>query len=729
MTVITNISVDLLRPSLYPKVNAVKDDVCTRDVVISLYSGGVSWPVPEGVSAAVGYRKQDGTVGLYDTLPDGSSAVKISGNTVTLTLAAQMLTSAGTVETAVTLTDAAGNQISTFAFNVIVASNPGSGAVKSEDYFNYVNPMIQAVIDNAAAAAASANAAADRANAASEVAYEANRKADALREVVSKLHSNIVCEASGKMITLSDSAEAPLQGLRIFGKTEQATTTGKNLFDAQKYSSTPAGIEYTKKDDGSITINGTATATSQYIFHPFYLEPGEYIFSGIPGAASGVYYLTGNDGTTRFNVYSEGDNKVTITDGAITDLRIVVVTGKTVSNATYFPMIRLASITDDTYEPYTGGIPSPNPDYPQALESVGDGGSVTATVRGKNLFCLNDKMVPSTKDEVGYEINGNTVRVYTTVAATRAGIRMYDKIRLQKGVAYRFSAMVNGIVSGTPGLGIRDADTYVYIKRDAVSSAGVLSFTYTPDEDVNVFLYVLCTSGDSEDGDVTVSDIQFETGSAVTEYESYKEGGSVTVTPVDSSGNSLYLPGIPVTDANGQQWICDEVDFEQGVYVQRVGVLVLNGTQGRYSDSQGVFILDGLENAALKIYDKNFALCTHYAYGAYPNTSMPNMTFKVTLSSGVVNLYIKDSRYTTTQAFKDAFAASPVTVLYQLENSVQHMLTAEELAQYAALHTNYPNTTVCNDAGAYMEAGYIADTKIYVDNKFAELAAALVNNA
>lgn len=376
---------------------------------------------------------------------------------------------------------------------------------------------------------------------------------------------------------------------------------------------------------------------------------------------------------------------------------------------------------------------TPTPETPVPLESVGDGGSVTTTVCGKNLFCQDDKMVPSTKNEVGYEINGNAVRVYTTVAGTRAGIRMYDIIRLKKGVTYRFSAMVNGIVSGTPGLAIRNADTYVYIKRDAVSSAGVLSFTYTPDEDVNAWLYVLCTSGDSEDGDVTFSDIQFETGSAVTEYEPYKEGGSATVTPVTGTGESLKLPGIPVSsggshkDANGKAWICDEVDFEQGVYVQRVGVLVLNGTQGRYSDSQGVFILDGLENAAPKIYDENFALCTHYAYGAYPNTSMPNMTFKVTLSSGVVNLYIKDSRYTTTQAFKDAFAASPVTVLYQLENSVQHMLTAEELAQYATLHTNYPNTTVYNDAGAHMEVKYVADTKLYVDNKFAELSAALLN--
>ena len=46
----------------------------------------------------------------------------------------------------------------------------------------------------------------------------------------------------------------------------------------------------------------------------------------------------------------------------------------------------------------------------------------------------------------------------------------------------------------------------------------------------------------------------------------------------------------------------------------------------------------------------------------------------------------------------------------------------------AALHINYPNTTVYNDSGAVMEIEYIADTKLYIDKKFAELAAAIVNN-
>ena len=62
------------------------------------------------------------------------------------------------------------------------------------------------------------------------------------------------------------------------------------------------------------------------------------------------------------------------------------------------------------------------------------------------------------------------------------------------------------------------------------------------------------------------------------------DGGTITVTVSDGAEQSQTLPistpnglpGIPVdsggnyTDADGQQWVCDEVDFARGKYVQRV---------------------------------------------------------------------------------------------------------------------------------------------------------------
>jgi hypothetical protein len=84
---------------------------------------------------------------------------------------------------------------------------------------------------------------------------------------------------------------------------------------------------------------------------------------------------------------------------------------------------------------------------------------------------------------------------------------------------------------------------------------------------------------------------------------------------------------------------------------------------------------------------------------------------------------------TNVATFKQWLAENPLTVLYALAEPVETPLSAEELAQHAALHTYKPETTVYNDAGAGMKIAYVADTKLYIDKKFNELAAAIVNNA
>ena len=65
----------------------------------------------------------------------------------------------------------------------------------------------------------------------------------------------------------------------------------------------------------------------------------------------------------------------------------------------------------------------------------------------------------------------------------------------------------------------------------------------------------------------------------------------------------------------------------------------------------------------------------------------------------------------------------------RMESGIKTPLTEEELAQFAALQTNYPTTTILNDAGVGMEVSYVADTKNYIDKKFNELAAAIVAKA
>ena len=156
---------------------------------------------------------------------------------------------------------------------------------------------------------------------------------------------------------------------------------------------------------------------------------------------------------------------------------------------------------------------------------------------------------------------------------------------------------------------------------------------------------------------------QIEAGSIATEYELYREPQIITIfTPSGLSGIPVSSGG-NYTDANGQQWICDEIDFEKGVYIQRVGKI------------------DSYNGEALS--------------GAYISSTGA-------LSTGAI-------------------------VLYQLASAKKTDIYKEKLEAYAAMHTNCPSTTVYNDSDAGMEVKYVADTKLYVDKKFNVLAAMVNN--
>jgi hypothetical protein len=72
-------------------------------------------------------------------------------------------------------------------------------------------------------------------------------------------------------------------------------------------------------------------------------------------------------------------------------------------------------------------------------------------------------------------------------------------------------------------------------------------------------------------------------------------------------------------------------------------------------------------------------------------------------------------------AWKSYLSSNPVTVVYELKNPIETPLAETELNAYRQLHTNKPATTILSEAD--MEVSYVADTKLYIDNKIAELTA------
>lgn len=137
MIVTHNIQIDFTNPGSAPcKLNMVQGDANTRAVAISLTENGEAFQFPAAAAAMVRYRKTDGTGGVYDTMPDGTAACSINGNTVTVLVAPQMLTCPGMVWASAALTDGNG-LLGTFHFAIQVQADPSANADASQDYYSY----------------------------------------------------------------------------------------------------------------------------------------------------------------------------------------------------------------------------------------------------------------------------------------------------------------------------------------------------------------------------------------------------------------------------------------------------------------------------------------------------------------------------------------------------------------------------------------------------------------
>lgn len=214
--------------------------------------------------------------------------------------------------------------------------------------------------------------------------------------IIEKAELNIKNSASGENLHLTDSAEARNVEFGLYGKAEQngeptpdnpieitvsgsdgsveVVICGKNLLKNLANSHVYNGITFTVNDDGSVTANGTSTVDIWVNLtgaNSVKLDlDGNYILSGCPiGGSVSKYALTavdrGTDDSKDVSVYRDEGKGVNVLFDSTHYYKIFirVYSGATLNNLTFYPMIRLASDTDDTFEPYTettSTIPTPD---------------------------------------------------------------------------------------------------------------------------------------------------------------------------------------------------------------------------------------------------------------------------------------------------------------------------------------------------------------------------------
>lgn len=208
--------------------------------------------------------------------------------------------------------------------------------------------------------------------------YEIKNNLDRLKDNVLE-----VGEASDTYIHVEDSSLNELKELEVEGVCEQETTTGKNLLsNVGGITQTINGVTFTKNNDGTITVNGTATDGINYYVNGYNytdIEPNPYYLSDKVNNESNDTYFTYYEFKNNdvYNLSTYGVKTRTISSKLEGRSRIVVRSGQTLNNIVFKPMLEIGSKETD-FEPYTGGQASPSPDYPQEIKTITDSLSVTS---------------------------------------------------------------------------------------------------------------------------------------------------------------------------------------------------------------------------------------------------------------------------------------------------------------------------------------------------------------
>lgn len=339
---------------------------------------------------------------------------------------------------------------------------------------------------------------------------------------------------------------------------------------------------------------------------------------------------------------------------------------------------------------------TPTLDAPVALVSAGKTGSVGVAVYGKNLLprfsgnMTGDGIAAQVNADGSVTLNGTvTTRVVLNFLTTANQWRIADGtytvstgVPLPKGVRFTTEWYLGGKWQRTLGV-VREgnsADTFEAIQYDVLAAYISVDVGTTLE---NFTIYP-----------------QLEVGATATAYEPYKAPQTITL----STPNGLM--GIPVTsggnymDANGQQWIADEIDLERGVYVHRTKRFILPVAGLDNNDTYpGWKNVDGLRDC---VPSEANGLLRSYVQGYLVNIGSA-VCVATASTSNLIFFYKKDVGGLTQTELKAQYPDLVVEIAMPLLEPYETDLSEAEINAYKALRTTVPVTTIYNADGADMQ--------------------------
>ena len=224
------------------------------------------------------------------------------------------------------------------------------------------------------------------------------------------------------------------------------------------------------------------------------------------------------------------------------------------------------------------------------------------------------------------------------------------------------------------------------------------------------------------------------------------DGGTITVTIGDGADEQKMitlptpngLPGIPVksggnyTDTQGQQWVCDEVDLERGVKVQRIASFVINAKNANGISVTNMYTnVTAATSARLATPQKTskgmrlekcvFCEVLPWKKDVWARAvNSINFVEDNSVDFIIENSYLGLSEASTVDERKTAlvkyFTDKPCRVVYRIATPIETPLTSAEITAYKALTTYAPDTVAQATDGAGVKLEYQRDVNIVIKN-------------
>lgn len=561
---------------------------------------------------------------------------------------------------------------------VVPATGETAGKVKLSDATDSESDASAGV----AATPKAVKAAFDAASAAGEVAGDLSTKVEenttAITEnatAVDKLEKDIDNLSSSKIskfyassqgnTNLPDSDNGKIIDLKLYGKGSQQQYSGKNLLSALDVStSTKLGVTVKSAGAGEISVKGTATADALFDYwgQEISVPKGARVLCKVlqgTGSANNTITFFGANYTNGISTkFGDVSSSTAGTDYKCVLVRIGIKSGETV-DCTIGLSLQMDASTD--YEPYVGGIPSPNPEYPQEIKSVV---KPVVKVCGKNLI----------SETPGYGSWLN--RVYEVT-----GEYFLSGVCLTSG-----DGAIDWNIRGTKADG-----SVVNLALDQVNSGEQIIKIF----DVSAYTKISLSSYSNNSTNKIENYCAYFSDDNTYKYQPYTEQTAtlpytLNAIPVSSGGNVTI---------DGQQYIADYVDVERGKLVKKV--LTINASDVAWEldsgwSGEGYYTYSTKSGFSEQLYfNSSVASAISNAFIAKSRSDYANSLRNVIMLAGS-EVYIEfiGTDKSTLQEWTNYIETNPVMIFAALKNPTETDLTADEIAAFKALVSYYPVTNV-----------------------------------